>query len=82
MTKVLLAAIALGLFLNAAKVVRAYLLKRNQLERAFSTRKTSPREISFEEAQAISEVRGEELEKERSGKGLNDETGGGGGDAP
>ena len=57
------------------KVVRAYLLKRNQVERAFSTRKPPPREISFEEARAILEVRAEELEKERSGKGPNDEAG-------
>ena len=49
---------------DRAKVVRAYLLRKNRTERAFNTGKSSPPpEISFVEAQAILEGRVEELEK-------------------
>ena len=51
------------------KVVRAYWVKRNQAERIFSTiNKKPPLKISFEEAQAVLEVRADELEKEKSVK--------------
>ena len=47
---------------DRAKVVRAYLLRKNRTERAFHTGKSPPPEISFDEAQAILEGRADELE--------------------
>ena len=47
---------------DRAKVVRAYLLRKNRMDRALNTGKLRSSEISFDEAQAILEAKAEELE--------------------